>query len=630
MENELEYRHFDLDWTLTNMVEQWTEIESQNVRMPEGYVGNVTPDHYRKLQELWVSFFSVCDRAIGTKMEGAKGDISEWGFDTDLVKKRLNAGSTIKNSGIEKDDGAKDMASKRMEEANMEKLISTYGADALRSTFWSLCKQDHPDTTMLRFLRARKWDVERATAMLASTLKWRLDTGVDHMSENGDLSNDKEIPKYITQQSTGKVYALGCNINEQPVCYVHFKKHLIWGQPSSTMKKFIICQMESWRLLFVPPNDKMVILFDCTGFGPSNMDLPNLLYVLQCLQSYFPECLSVLYLHNAPWFLKQAWQLVKGLLDPVVRSKVVFTNGVDDLTETIPEDRLLEFVGGQVNQSFVWIDPQEGENDKHLDKVGRDACYSHHMDLSNQFEVATRYWLESGGKVYVDERRTLGKKLRLSQFEYEPYWRGLTVHHRNGDLVAGNPGIIKWEYRLKDGENLRQVIGHRQCKKTLLRELDEIAAGASVDFVEKRTEEMLADGSWGHWSTCEDLPAKASGFENGRLIYGMEAEETSSDIRLNQQELMLENKAIAVPILKERPTAVPVKKKMRAKINETTSPNVDAPPQYNPAASRDRDHTYKRRTPSRTDYATGPKGSSGTLPKKKLSFLENLKSIIAA
>lgn len=78
---------------------------------------------------------------------------------------------------------------------------------------------------------------------------------------------------------------------------------------------------------------KQVIIFDCTGFGPKNLDMPNLLYVLQCLQSYFPECLAIMYLHNAPWFAQQAWSVVKGLLDPVVRSKVVFSNGADDLKE---------------------------------------------------------------------------------------------------------------------------------------------------------------------------------------------------------------------------------------------------------------------------------------------------------
>lgn len=63
------------------------------------------------------------------------------------------------------------------------------------------------------------------------------------------------------------------------------------------------------------------------------MDILNFLYILQCLQSYFPETLSVLYLHKAPWILQKAWHMVKWLLDPVVRAKVQFTNRPEELME---------------------------------------------------------------------------------------------------------------------------------------------------------------------------------------------------------------------------------------------------------------------------------------------------------
>lgn len=600
--------------------------------MPEGYVGNLTQSHHEKLQQLWQSFFSVCDRATGTKRMGNAGEVTDWGVDTEAVEKKMGgfnaARNAVKNSGIDRDDSAKDSAQKRMEEGNMEKLLSTYGPEALRNTFWSLCQSDHPDTTMLRFLRARKWDVDRATAMMASTLKWRLDTGVDHMSHNGDLFNDKEIPKYIDQQATGKVYAMGCNVHEQPVCYVHFKKHLIWGQPSASMKKFIICQMESWRLLFVPPNDKMVILFDCTGFGPQNLDMPNFLYVLQCLQSYFPECLAVLYLHNAPWILKQAWQLVKGLLDPVVRSKVVFTSSTEDLQENIPEDRLLEFVGGDVDQKFVWNDPKEGENDLTLDDREREARWSQHMKLTKSFEEVTRNWIsaaQAGDRTVTHElnekRRTLAKRLRISQFDYEPFWRGKTVHHRNGDLVTTNPGIIQWRYHLKDGTKVRQIIGQRQCKKTLVRELQEIEAGASVDFAEKRTEEMLADESWGHWSTMEDLPPKPTGFKDNKLVY----DSIAPAYQEKNTEPATDN-TITVPA--SAATAAPAKLSPNLSATSKTDVEHDS---YPSKIVSSRVVEKDKRDPDTikvTDYKS--KSANGTTKKTKKKFFSNIKSIIAA
>lgn len=65
------------------------------------------------------------------------------------------------------------------------------------------------------------------------------------------------------------------------------RDHYTFGQPAATMQQFVITQMETWRLLFVPPSDKMVILFDLRGFGLRNMDWISLLYVVKCLEAYY-------------------------------------------------------------------------------------------------------------------------------------------------------------------------------------------------------------------------------------------------------------------------------------------------------------------------------------------------------
>lgn len=47
--------------------------------------------------------------------------------------------------------------------------------------------------------------------------------------------------------------------------------------------------MEGFRLLIVPPNDKVVLIFDMTGFGLRNMDWNCILYLLKCFEAYYPE-----------------------------------------------------------------------------------------------------------------------------------------------------------------------------------------------------------------------------------------------------------------------------------------------------------------------------------------------------
>ncbi len=65
--------------------------------------------------------------------------------------------------------------------------------------------------------------------------------------------------------------------------------------------------MESFRLLMQPPNDKVVLLFDLTGFGLKNMDWNCILYIVKCLEAYYPESLGTLYIHNAPWIFSGIW-----------------------------------------------------------------------------------------------------------------------------------------------------------------------------------------------------------------------------------------------------------------------------------------------------------------------------------
>lgn len=59
-------------------------------------------------------------------------------------------------SPFTEDDKAKDEAKAKEEKAALDELLQQYGKDALRDTFWKFAKFDSPDTTILRFLRARK------------------------------------------------------------------------------------------------------------------------------------------------------------------------------------------------------------------------------------------------------------------------------------------------------------------------------------------------------------------------------------------------------------------------------------------------------------------------------------------
>ncbi|PWN53091.1 hypothetical protein IE53DRAFT_384440 [Violaceomyces palustris] len=463
------------------------EIEQKDIPILEGYVGNLSPEQEDKLRELWVRFFECCSDASdddgdpgAIRKPGAGGDLAGW----DEKK------SGPEGAGIPKDDKAKDELKAREEKQALDDLLNNYGASALRNTYWMFVKGDNPDTDMLRFLRARKWDVSRALAMLAGCMKWRLDNGVEELAENGDLGN-ASIEKFLDQQRSGKTYALGTTDNEQPICYIHVRKHLTWGQPGASMSKYVIYAMESFRLMMVPPNDKVVLLFDLTGFGLRNMDWNCILFIVKCLEAYYPESLGTLYIHNAPWIFHGIWKLLGPMLDPVVRSKVKFTKKPSDM-DLVPPERLAKIMGGENQTEFEFVEPKEGENDLVKDQEGRKRTWGKYMSLAKEYENVTKQWCASGGKdADVNaQRELLVKKLRLAQFECEPYFRGLTVYHRNGTLDG--QGIVTWEYEQPNGDVIRHVVGKKHCAETLRREIAEAEAQHSQQVPDNSSQSQAA------------------------------------------------------------------------------------------------------------------------------------------
>jgi hypothetical protein len=54
-----------------------------------------------------------------------------------------------------------------------KEALATSTPQEIRDAFWRMVKADHPDSLFLRFLRARKWDVNKAIVMLVATMRWR-------------------------------------------------------------------------------------------------------------------------------------------------------------------------------------------------------------------------------------------------------------------------------------------------------------------------------------------------------------------------------------------------------------------------------------------------------------------------
>lgn len=77
----------------------------------------------------------------------------------------------------------------------LEKALPLIPGSLLREAFWGLVATDNPDSTLLRFLRARKWDLNASYNMLVNTLRWRLEMRTNEIVSLGETGLIEELEK---------------------------------------------------------------------------------------------------------------------------------------------------------------------------------------------------------------------------------------------------------------------------------------------------------------------------------------------------------------------------------------------------------------------------------------------------
>ena len=140
--------------------------------------------------------------------------------------------------------------------------------------------------------------------MLAQCIKWRIETDVIDLVRKGDEGLIQMDDKYAVQLEAEKTYGIGATDDLMPIIYIDVKRHIAKQQGAETMTRFVISSAESFRSLMTHPSDKIVIIFDVSGFGMKNLDWHTLTTILKILEAYYPETLYKLYIHNAPWIFQ--------------------------------------------------------------------------------------------------------------------------------------------------------------------------------------------------------------------------------------------------------------------------------------------------------------------------------------
>ncbi|KAG0047260.1 hypothetical protein BGZ83_007665 [Gryganskiella cystojenkinii] len=359
-----------------------------------------------------------------------------------------------------------------------KKFTFKYSPSEYQSAFWAFVQSEHPDTTVLRFLRARKWNVEKAMEMLILALEWRITMGVDEVVTEGEEALEQKYPGFLDQLKNGKVIFRGHDREGRPLCLLDPSLHNPNAQSHQAVQKLSIYVIETARMLLRPPIETISVVFDMSSFSMSNMDWPTTKFFIHAAEACYPELLGVCVVHKAPWIFGALWKMISPMLDPVIRAKIKFTNSRRDLEEFVAPDQLMSTKAyeGDDHTPYHYQDPLPDENIKmQEDSDAKTRAIHKRKELELTFERLTEIWqgqkqLSSSAAV-IQERNEVGQKMAEIWWAAEPYTRArtngsgrtattATSHgHKDASSVTATYGAI-YDQNLKklDNKTLSQLL----------------------------------------------------------------------------------------------------------------------------------------------------------------------------
>ncbi|EAW12704.1 SEC14 family lipid-binding protein [Aspergillus clavatus NRRL 1] len=246
-------------------------------------------------------------------------------------------------------------------------------------------KPSHDDATMLRFLRARKFDVNGAWGQFKDTEDWRRDNAIEALYENIEVES-YDAARRMYPQWTGRRDRRGIPVYVFEIKHLNSKNMAAYNStmadPASTAETHqsstvpqrllrLFALYENLLRFVMPlcsqlprPNPETPIVTSTNIVDVSGVGLKQFWNLKGHMQdasvlatAHYPETLDRIFIIGAPAFFPTVWGWIKRWFDPVTTSKIFILSAAEvqpTLTSFIDPSSIPKQYGGDLD--WQWGD----------------------------------------------------------------------------------------------------------------------------------------------------------------------------------------------------------------------------------------------------------------------------------